>query len=67
MLLSDIRQIFSEVNSERLFSKTLIEQLVAMADRPWPEANNGKAVTSAWLSRRLRPFSIFPKSIRIGT
>lgn len=65
MLLSDIQQVYSEAKSERLFSKTLVDHLVALADRPWPEANNGKAITPAWLSRRLRPFSIYPKSLRI--
>ena len=65
MLLCDIRQVFDHANTERLFSKTLVEHLVAMVDRPWPEANNGKVITPAWLSRRLRPFSVYPKSLRI--
>ena len=65
MLLADIRQIFSEAGVERLFSKTLVQELLAMSDRPWPEVNHGRVITPAWLSKRLRPFSISPKSLRI--
>jgi putative DNA primase/helicase len=66
MLLVDIQQTFAEAQAERIFSKELIEKLIAMTDRPWPEANRGKPVTETWLANRLRPFEILSKTIRIG-
>jgi putative DNA primase/helicase len=65
MLLLDIKEVFAAKKAERLFSKDLISGLIAMSDRPWPEANNGRAITPTWLSRRLRPFGIIAKSMRI--
>jgi putative DNA primase/helicase len=65
ILLVDIQQIFREAEAERVFSEQLVKKLVAMTDRPWPEANRGKPVTETWLANRLRPFRILPKTIRI--
>ena len=67
MLLADIRQAFIEADTERIFSKTLVQDLVAMADRPWPEANRGKAITEAWLARRLKPFGVLSNTLRLET
>jgi putative DNA primase/helicase len=65
MLLADIQTVFADKKTDRLFSKELVDALCAMEDRPWPEARRDKPITAAWLSRRLRPFRIFPKSLRI--
>lgn len=67
MLLTDIKEAFEDAKSDRLFSKRLIESLLSMTDRPWPEANRGKPVTETWLANRLRPFGILTKTLRIGT
>ena len=37
MLLEDIREIFQEVNSGRISSEDLVNKLVAIESRPWPE------------------------------
>jgi putative DNA primase/helicase len=77
MLLSDIQQIFagtsppsaedeSPVPIERAFSKQLIEWLCDMKDRPWPEAQRGKAISERWLARQLSRFGIHSKTLRIG-
>ncbi len=66
MLLADIQQVFSEADgAERMFSKTLVDELVALTDRPWPEARRDKPITETWLARKLKPFGILSKSIRI--
>jgi putative DNA primase/helicase len=65
MLLADIKEIFTDADAERMFSQTLVEKLVALTDRPWVEARRDKPVTENWLARRLRPFGVVPKSIRI--
>jgi putative DNA primase/helicase len=66
MLLADIRQVFSEANAGRMFSKSLVEALCAMTDRPWPEAHKGKAISETWLARRLHTFSVSSKTLRIA-
>lgn len=67
MLLTDIQQVFREKKAERLFSKELVDALVAMTDRPWPEARRDKPITEAWLARRLRPFGILSNTLRFDT
>ncbi len=42
---------------------TLVNALVAMADRPWCERNHDKALTQNGLARRLKLFSVRPKNI----
>jgi hypothetical protein len=66
MLLADIWQVFHETGDSRIFSKTLIENLCAKNDRPWPEAHRGKQISETWLARRLRDFGINSRTLRIG-
>lgn len=65
MLLVDVREILNETNSERIFSRSLVEELCRLTDRPWPEANRGRAITENWLARRFALFGIKPKTMRI--
>jgi len=65
MLLIDIKEILDASDSERIFSRSLVEDLCRLTDRPWPEANRGRAITENWLARRLAPFGIKPKTMRI--
>jgi putative DNA primase/helicase len=37
-----------------------------MEDRPWCDERKGHGVNANWLSRKLRPFSIHPRTIRTG-
>lgn len=66
MLLADIRSVFVEPQTDRLFSKSIVDALCAMTDRPWPEAHRGKAITETWLARRLRDFGIASRTLRIA-
>jgi putative DNA primase/helicase len=61
-----IRQVFAETRAARIFSKTLVETLCAMTDRPWPEAHRGKPITENWLARRLHGFEVNSRTLRIG-
>ncbi len=63
MLLADIQGLFQ---TDRMFSRELIERLSGMTERPWPEVNRGKPITERWLARNLGVFSIHPKQLRIG-
>jgi Protein of unknown function (DUF3631) len=67
MRLADVRRAFYEVGTDRIFSKSLVEQLCSMTDRPWPEANRGgKPITETWLARKLRSFRVASRNTRIG-
>jgi hypothetical protein len=66
MLLADIRQVLSGSRDERVFSKTLVESLCTLTDRPWPEAHKGRPITEVWLARRLHSFGIAPRTLRIA-
>jgi putative DNA primase/helicase len=66
MLLADVWQAFQEARAVRMFSKSLVESLLAMSDHPWPEAHKGRPITETWLARRLRSFSVQPHTLRIA-
>lgn len=66
MLLADIRQVFAENSTNRIFSKKLVTSLCTMLGRPWPEAHRGRPISETWLARRLHGFGISPQTLRIG-
>ncbi len=67
MLLADIQAAFKDAAADRMFSKSLVECLVAMSDRPWNEirGKTQKPITENWLAHRLRGFGVSPKTLRI--
>ncbi len=67
LILQDIRAIFDDRCADRLPSNDLVNALVALQDRPWSDWKKGKPMTANALSRLLKPFSIVPGSIRVGT
>jgi hypothetical protein len=62
-LLQDIRHCFALKNTDRLSSQDLVNLLVKMEDRPWPEYKRDKDITAAQIARLLKPFGIRPKQI----
>jgi len=64
MLLSDIRDLLK--GRPRIFSDDLVNALVKLDDRPWPEWRHGKPITTNGLARSLKPFRIAPTTLRIG-
>ena len=65
-LLLDIFITFQLQQTDRLFTKTLLQGLTLRPDRPWAETRNGKPITDIWLSQQLRPYGIRPKTVWIG-
>lgn len=66
MLLSDIRDIFCELNAEGLASKELAKALGKVEGRAWPTWDHPRPLTPNSLARLLAPFEIFPRNLRIG-
>lgn len=66
-LLDDMRSMFERRGADKLFSRTIVEELVGMEERPWPEWKAGKPLTTRQLARLLKPFGIQPREVRIGT
>ena len=67
MVLEDLAALFEERGGDQLTSSDIITALSAMEMRPWPEWKNDKPITQAQLARLLRPFGIYPGTIRIGS
>jgi putative DNA primase/helicase len=66
-LLADIRDVFHEMNvTVNISSADLTQALVEMPDKGWSECNRGKPLTQNGLARKLKPFGVYPKNIRIG-
>lgn len=66
-LLTDIRMIFEQQQTDRLTSETIVKELAELEDRPWPEWKGGKPISKAQLARQLGRFDIKPKKIRVGS
>jgi hypothetical protein len=66
MLLGDISEMLGRTGGDRIFSRDLVSALNEMKERPWPEAHHRGPISESWLARRLRAFSISPKTMRIG-
>jgi hypothetical protein len=64
-LLLDIFIAFQIHETDRLFTRTLLETLSVRPNRPWAEMRNGKPITDMWLAQQLRPYGIRPKTVWI--
>jgi len=67
MLLNDIWKVFREQEKDRLSSAFVVEQLVQMEERPWPEYWNGRPITPRKLASLLKRYGISPRAFRIGS
>jgi hypothetical protein len=68
MLLADIKAIFDDKKTDRLWSEQACEALSAMEGRPWAELGSaGKPISKNQLAKRLDRFHIKPDSVRIGS
>jgi putative DNA primase/helicase len=66
-LLEDIRQVFKDEQSEKIFSETLVKALHALEERPWSEwGQQRKPLSKTQLAGLLRPFEIRSKDVRLG-
>jgi len=65
-LLSDVRAIFGERESDAIPSKVMAECLCRIEGRPWADWSHGKAFSANNLARQLKKFRIYPQTIRTG-
>ncbi len=65
-LLKDIKDIFEERGTDRIFTKDLIETLKDIEERPWSDFRKGKPISVRQLASLLRPFGILSQTLRIG-
>ena len=67
MLLEDIRSVFATKGVDKLSSAELVEALLAMKDRPWPELGRAaKPITQNKLAGLLKDFGIRPCNVWVG-
>ena len=65
MLLTDLYAIFEVAGwPEAIPSATIVDRLIAMEPRPWPEWKRGKPITVRQLASLLRPFDVHPRNHR---
>lgn len=64
LLLSDIREIFSNLNEVKILSEDLVARLNSPQDKPWCEIKNGRPLTQNDLAFKLKKYRIKPKSLR---
>jgi hypothetical protein len=51
--------------ADRMSSAALAEKLAGIEEAPWGDWR-GKPIDARWLARKLRPFGVAPKAVRIG-
>lgn len=65
-LLADIRDLFEDRKTDRLFSEAIVEHLHTLEDRPWPQwGKSQKPITKNQVARLLNPFKIKPRQLWI--
>ena len=66
LLLSDLRDMFCELNTDRLATDDVIYMLPEREEHPWANYHRGRPITANDVARLLRPFGIRPKTLRFG-
>ena len=61
LLLSDVRTVFVERDTERLSTEMLLDALRGLDESPWSDWY-GKPLTVRGLARLLQPYAIGPRS-----
>ena len=65
-LLADIRDLFDSREVDRIPSSEIVEALVEMEERPWPEWKKGKPLTPRQLASILSNFGVKPKVLWVS-
>ena len=64
LLLEDIRRIFADKGVTRLPSGEIVERLLLLEERPWPEwGRDHRGITPSRLAKLLEPFNVHPGTI----
>ena len=64
VLLTDIKQIFAAINTDRISTSDLIEKLCHLEERPWSTYNRGKEISGRQVAQKLKLFKITSTTIR---
>ena len=64
-LLKDIQKVFTDRKVDRLFSVDLASELANIEESSWGDMH-GRPLNASGLAKRLKPFNIKPKQIRIA-
>jgi len=65
-LLTDIRSVYDEKQTDILDSESLAAGLCEIQESPWASLANGRKMTPHLLARMLRRFRIMPSKFRLG-
>lgn len=63
-LLEDLRTLFQRHQEDFLPSELVVNELISLEDRPWPEWKKGQPLTKVQLSRLLSRFTVTPTQQR---
>lgn len=66
MLLSDIRNLFDSRRDDKITTKDMLDGLVAIEERPWPEWRGGKPISPAALAKLLASFGVVPVNLKVA-
>jgi putative DNA primase/helicase len=55
-LLADIRAVFDDLGATFVPSKTIVETLNKLEERPWGERRRGQGISASWLTKQLKPY-----------
>lgn len=65
-LLGDLREIFEQAGTDRLFTSDILRELQHREERPWCEwGRSEKPITARGVAKLLKPFGVQPRQIRI--
>lgn len=64
-ILSDIRSVFADDNTDRISSEVLASRLAAIEESPWGPSRFNKPFDPRALAKMLKPFGIKPQTIRL--
>lgn len=65
LLLRDIKMIFDNRGTVKIFSKDLVNSLISIEDGPWGQCEGHHPLTQDSLAARLKVFKIKSKSVRL--
>jgi hypothetical protein len=66
LLLSDLKVVFADEGTERMFSAAIVEKLNGLEEAPWSGWHRGQGFRVADLAKNLRGFGIRSKNVRVG-
>ena len=66
VLLFDVYMQFAIAQTDRMFSAQLVNHLNGYGNWTWKQLLRGKPIDDRWLARKLSPYGIRPRNLRIN-